>query len=103
MIGDAKQAADTDRAIYKELTCFLSGTNKPALQHVVPEPDRTVEVIEKVRQTGADLLRHNVFVSVRYRLDSMDRKRVIQPECGVIEPFPRIVDFLNRFVGELIP
>ena len=77
MIGDAKQAANTDRAIHKELAGFLSRTNNPTLQDVVPEPDRKVEVIEKVRQTGADLLRHNVFVSVRYRLDRVDGKRVV--------------------------
>jgi hypothetical protein len=102
MIGDAKQTTNTDRTIYKELTRFLSRTNNPTLQHVVPEPDRKVEVVEKVRQTGADFLWHNVFVSVRYRLDRVDRERVVQPECGVIKTLPRIVDFLNRFVGEFI-
>jgi len=103
MVGDAKQTTNSNRTIYKELAGFLSRTNNPTLQHVVPEPDRKIEVIEKVRQTGADFLRHKVFVSVRYRLDRVDRKRVVQPECGVIKTLPRIVDFLNRFVSELIP
>ncbi len=103
MIGDAKQTANADRAIHQELTCFLARTNKPALQHVVPEPDGKVDVIEKVRETGSNRVRHNVFVSASYRLDRVDRQRVVEPECGVIEAFPRVVDFLNWFVGELIP
>src|SRR5258707_7170849 len=103
MIGGAKQTGDTHRAIYDELTDFLSRANEPALQHVVPEPDRKVKVIEKVGKTGANRGRHNAFVSIGQRFDRMDRERVVEAEGGVIHAFIRIIYFLHRFVAELVP
>jgi hypothetical protein len=72
------------------------------LQHVVPEPDREVEVIEKVRETGADGVWHNLFISPSQRFDSVDRERIVEPERGVIDPLKRIIHFLDWFIGELV-
>src|SRR5260370_37892420 len=103
MIGGAKQTADAHRAIHDELTDFLSRADEPALQHVVPEADRKVKVIEKVGKTGANRGRHDAFVSVGQGFDSMDRHRVVEPECGVMDAFIRIVYSLHRVTAELIP
>jgi hypothetical protein len=103
MIGGAKQTGDAHGAIHDELTDFLPRANEPALQHVVPEPDRKVKVIEKVGKTGANRVRHNAFVSLGQGFDRMDRHRVVDPECGVIDAFIRIIYFLHRFIAELIP
>ena len=99
-LGDIEHAADPDRRVDHETAQRIGRELRLALQHVVREDQRIVQILQEIRGSIRAPAAADGAVGLRDRHQDVPVDRLVEREDAAVGIFKRIVEFGN--IGPLL-